>query len=120
MTGTARHSIPGAAAVPGEDGRRGSRAAGATHPRRFVALLYVIELVDQLTGNRLDRDGIRPLAADGLWGIVFSPLLHAGWAHLVANTVPALVLGFLVTAGRHVAVVGPPPSSGCSAASAPG
>ena len=63
----------------------------------FVVLLYLIELVDQLTGHSLDRNGIRPLQTDGLWGIVFSPLLHANWAHLVANTLPALVLGFLVT-----------------------
>ncbi|MDD4868140.1 MAG: rhomboid family intramembrane serine protease, partial [Mycobacterium sp.] len=37
------------------------------------------------------------LDADGLWGIVFAPVLHASWAHLVANTVPLLVLGFLMT-----------------------
>lgn len=63
----------------------------------FVALLYLIELLDQLSGHSLDRNGIRPLEADGLKGIIFAPLLHGGWAHLFANTVPALVLGFLVT-----------------------
>ena len=63
----------------------------------FVVLLYLIELVDQLTGHSLDGNGIRPLERNGLWGIVFAPLLHANWAHLLANTVPALVLGFLVT-----------------------
>jgi len=63
----------------------------------FVVLLYVMELVDQLTGHSLDRDGIRPLETDGLWGIILAPLLHANWAHLIANTGPALVLGFLVT-----------------------
>ncbi len=63
----------------------------------FVAVLYLIELVDQLAGHRLDRNGIQPLHSDGLWGIAFAPLLHADWTHLVANTVPALVLGFLVT-----------------------
>ncbi len=63
----------------------------------FVAVLYIIELVDQLSRHSLDRNGIRPLEADGLWGIVFAPLLHANWQHLAANTVPALVLGFLVT-----------------------
>ena len=63
----------------------------------FVALLYLVEVVDQLSGHALDRNGIRPLETDGLSGIVFAPLLHADWAHLLANTVPALVLGFLVT-----------------------
>ncbi|BBX72656.1 rhomboid family intramembrane serine protease [Mycobacterium shinjukuense] len=63
----------------------------------FVVLLYLIELIDQLSGNRLDVNGIRPLETDGLWGIIFAPLLHANWAHLMANTVPLLVLGFLMT-----------------------
>jgi membrane associated rhomboid family serine protease len=63
----------------------------------FVTLLYVVELFDQLGDHQLDRNGIRPLETDGLWGIIFAPLLHASWQHLMANTVPALVLGFLVT-----------------------
>ena len=62
----------------------------------FVVLLYVVEVIDQLSNNRLDQDGIRPLEADGLWGVLWAPFLHGGWDHLVANTVPALVLGFLV------------------------
>lgn len=63
----------------------------------FVALLYLVEVIDVISGHRLDENGIRPLETDGLSGIVFSPLLHADWAHLVANTGPALVLGFLMT-----------------------
>ncbi|MFV8320370.1 rhomboid family intramembrane serine protease [Mycobacterium sp. 23] len=70
---------------------------GATTIITFVALLYVVELIDQLSGGRLDRNGIRPLTTDGLWGIVFAPVLHANWQHLIANTVPMLVLGFLMT-----------------------
>jgi membrane associated rhomboid family serine protease len=63
----------------------------------FVALLYIVEVVNQLDNDRLDQYGIRPLETDGLWGILFAPLLHANWQHLMANTGPALVLGFLVT-----------------------
>jgi membrane associated rhomboid family serine protease len=63
----------------------------------FVALLYLLEMVDQVTGHALDRNGIRPLETDGLKGILFAPLLHADWGHLLANTGPALVLGFLVS-----------------------
>ncbi len=77
--------------------RRSGWVVGGATIISFVALLYVAELVDQLSGHRLDENGIRPLEGDGLWGIVFAPLLHANWAHLAANTGPALVLGFLVT-----------------------
>ena len=62
----------------------------------FVTLLYLVELVDTLDRNRLDGYGIRPREVDGLDGIVFAPLLHHGWGHLVANTVPLLVFGFLI------------------------
>ncbi|MGE2691249.1 rhomboid family intramembrane serine protease [Mycolicibacterium pulveris] len=63
----------------------------------FVVLLWLIELWDSLTGHRLDDNGIRPLESDGLTGILFAPLLHSDWDHLIANSVPALVLGFLMT-----------------------
>lgn len=63
----------------------------------FVALLYVIEAIDVVMNHSLDQDGIRPLETDGLWGVLWAPLLHGGWPHLIANTVPALVLGFLMT-----------------------
>ncbi|MGD9622692.1 MAG: rhomboid family intramembrane serine protease [Mycolicibacterium sp.] len=63
----------------------------------FVVLLWLIELVDALSGHRLDSNGIRPLETDGLTGILVAPLLHSNWEHLIANTGPALVLGFLMT-----------------------
>jgi membrane associated rhomboid family serine protease len=62
----------------------------------FVALLYAVELVDTLMGHRLDEGGVRPREADGLDGILFAPLLHYGWGHLIANTLPLLVFGFLI------------------------
>lgn len=73
----------------------------------FVGLLYAVELVDTTLGGRLDRAGIRPRETEGLDGILFGPVLHAGWGHLLANTVPLLVLGFLILlagVGRWLAV----------------
>jgi membrane associated rhomboid family serine protease len=62
----------------------------------FVVLLYVIEGVDILTGHDLDRvAGIRPRSIAGLDGVAFAPLLHAGWPHLLGNTLPVIVLGLL-------------------------
>lgn len=64
----------------------------------FVALLWAIELADTLADHRLDDYGVQPRSDEGLLGIALAPLLHAGWGHLAANTLPALVLGFLVLA----------------------
>jgi membrane associated rhomboid family serine protease len=65
----------------------------------FTGVLYIIEAVDTLLGGALDYDGIWPRRLDGLSGILWAPLLHHGWEHLVANTIPVLVLGFFVLAG---------------------
>ena len=94
----------------GITGRTGNPRTPATQPKKrprwmvggaailtFVALLYLVELIDQLSRHSLDVNGIRPQTTDGLWGIIFAPVLHANWQHLAANTVPLLVLGFLVT-----------------------
>jgi membrane associated rhomboid family serine protease len=62
----------------------------------FVVVLWVIEFVDAAMGNDLDQYGVQPREDEGLLGILFAPLLHGGWDHLAANTVPALVLAFLV------------------------
>ncbi|WP_082950236.1 MULTISPECIES: rhomboid family intramembrane serine protease [unclassified Mycobacterium] len=85
---------PGA---PAGQAKRPTWMVGGATILTFVALLYLIELIDQLTRHSLDENGIRPLEADGLWGIVFAPVLHANWQHLMANTIPLLVLGFLMT-----------------------
>lgn len=73
----------------------------------FVAVLWLLEGFDAvLLGGSLDQEGVRPRTDDGLLGVLFAPFLHAGFAHLVANTVPVLVLGYLVLAsglGRGLA-----------------
>lgn len=81
----------------GANGRRSTWGAAAVWSIGFVLLLWVVEIIDQvLFGERLDYEGIRPGSSDGAIGILFAPLLHGGWGHLVANTGPVLVLGFLI------------------------
>lgn len=64
----------------------------------FIALLYAIEAWDAVDSRDLDMAGIEPREVDGLDGILWAPLLHAGWDHLISNTLPLLILGFLVLA----------------------
>ena len=78
----------------------------ALAPLILVAILWLAEIVDAVSDEQLDRFGIQPREADGLTGIVLAPFLHAGFGHLMANTVALLVLGLLValTAGRFWSV----------------
>lgn len=66
--------------------------------RDSVILTWIVSLVNILIlGNGLGRLlGIRPRRLIGLLGIVFSPLLHRDIGHLIANTLPFLVLGWLI------------------------
>jgi membrane associated rhomboid family serine protease len=59
----------------------------------FVAVLWAILLVDELTSLDLRGFGVRPGAAEGLVGLLTMPLLHGGFVHLLKNTLPTLTLG---------------------------
>ena len=58
--------------------------------------MWVLEVVDTLADHSLDQYGIEPRDADGLVGIVAAPFLHAGFDHLVSNTVPFVVMGLAI------------------------
>ena len=78
----------------------------AAYTAGFVALLWVIEIIDAAAGNDLEQYGVQPRTDEGLLGILFAPVLHGGWGHLSANTVPVLVMMFLVLVsgiGRGIA-----------------
>jgi membrane associated rhomboid family serine protease len=40
--------------------------------------------------------GIKPRTVEGLIGIALSPFLHAGWGHLISNSIPLFILTFLI------------------------
>ena len=63
----------------------------------LLGVLWALELVDALfLGQQLNSLGIVPRTLPGLKGIVFAPLLHGGFAHLAANSLPLFLLGGLV------------------------
>jgi len=59
----------------------------------FVALIWVIQLWNWGLNLGLARFGVRPREWAGLPGILLAPLLHGGFSHLIANSLPLLVLG---------------------------
>ncbi len=63
----------------------------------FVAAIWAIEVIDRVLGGiNLQSNGINPREVRGLDGILWAPLLHSGWRHLISNTFPFIVLGGLV------------------------
>ncbi|MFB8247975.1 rhomboid family intramembrane serine protease [Streptomyces sp. NPDC055952] len=61
----------------------------------WIALLWLLEAVDAVTGHFFDRFGVTPREPSELVDVVPSAFVHFGFAHLLANTLPLLVLGFL-------------------------
>jgi len=62
-----------------------------------LAIMWVVEIVDLVVD--LDQFGIRPRMLDGLDGVLWSPFLHFGFGHLIANTIPFVILSALVIVG---------------------
>nr|WP_120953546.1 rhomboid family intramembrane serine protease [Arthrobacter oryzae] len=78
--------------TPGARARTGLVVVGS-----FVVLLYLIEILNTALFHSLNRTfGLRPRNLDGILDIFTFPLLHSSLAHLMSNTLPLIIFGFLV------------------------
>lgn len=62
----------------------------------FTLLIWIVFLFEWVLGARWSYLGVLPRHEDGLWGILFSPMLHGDWGHLLSNTPPLFALTFLL------------------------
>ncbi len=61
---------------------------------RVIALLWAIEIIDRVFFNSgLEIYGIHPRQFDHWEGLIFAPLLHGSWSHLIGNSISLIVLG---------------------------
>jgi membrane associated rhomboid family serine protease len=83
------------------------RANGLLLVVAMIALMWVTEVLDVVAGHRLDNYGIHPRDVGGLPEVLSAPFLHAGFAHLISNTVPFAIMGAAIALGglARVAVV---------------
>ena len=65
-------------------------------PIRLALLMLLFFLVSRYLDLDLNFLGNRPRSLEGLAGILFAPLIHAGWLHLISNLSPLLFLGTMV------------------------
>lgn len=64
----------------------------------FAAIFWLIYIIDTfvMPNYYLNQYGIIPRDLIGLRGILLAPFLHGNFNHLVGNTIPFLILGWLV------------------------
>jgi membrane associated rhomboid family serine protease len=65
----------------------------------FIGLIWAVFLLSRFLPGITDY-GLLPRSAKGLIGIGTMPFLHAHLGHIVANTIPLLVLLFLLAGSR--------------------
>lgn len=65
-------------------------------PILFVAFIWIIHLFQVATNIDLGFLGVRPQSIEGLKGILFAPLIHADFQHLLSNSIPLLMLGIMI------------------------
>ncbi len=61
-------------------------------PAIFIFTIWLIFIIDISLDLDLFYWGLYPRKISGLWGILFSPLLHGSLKHIIANTIPILIL----------------------------
>ena len=68
----------------------------------WLVLLWVLEALDAVLLGALDGFGVSPRVIAELPQVLTAPFLHCGFEHLMANSLPFLVLGVLARmAGRR-------------------
>ncbi|MFJ4693020.1 rhomboid family intramembrane serine protease [Streptomyces sp. NPDC088766] len=80
---------------PAPPSRRARARDAAVLVAGWVALLWVLEIIDAVSGHALDSYGISPREFGELRDVVPAAFLHFGFDHLAANSLPLLVMGFL-------------------------
>lgn len=63
----------------------------------IIAILWGVQILNTFLDGQLNYyGGIHPQSSSGLTGIFLAPFLHGSYAHLVANIVPLISLGWLI------------------------
>jgi membrane associated rhomboid family serine protease len=62
-------------------------------PLIFLALMWLVKIIEHLLDFRLVIFGVFPRTVEGLPGILFSPFIHGDWKHLINNSLPIAILG---------------------------
>lgn len=62
----------------------------------IVSLLFIIEIINALTGRSLGQFGIYPRQLHSLPGLLTAPFIHGNLVHLLSNAIPLAIFSFLL------------------------
>ncbi len=65
-------------------------------PLLFPVILWIVHLISFVFHIDFTRMGILPRNLAGLLGIITSPMVHGDFSHLISNTVPLVILGWII------------------------
>lgn len=66
-------------------------------PLILVGILWIVHIIKITTSIPIGYYGIFPREVSGLRGIVFAPMIHGDFQHLISNSVPMLVLTTIIS-----------------------
>ncbi len=93
MSVTSPTKRPAAAKTPG---KHEQQREGIQLLLVIVAVMWLVEVINAIDSQQLDNDGIYPRSVSHLWGIFTAPFLHAGFPHLISNTIPLVFMGVFI------------------------
>jgi membrane associated rhomboid family serine protease len=85
---------------PDRQTRRAARARerieGVQLLAAIVAVMWLVEVINTIDSNRLDRDGIYARSFSHVWGIFTAPFIHVSFQHLISNSIPFIFMGLII------------------------
>jgi len=65
-------------------------------PLSFPAILWIVHSISVLLNIDFSNLGLLPRNWPGIIGIITAPLIHANYSHLISNTFPLIISGWVI------------------------
>lgn len=65
-------------------------------PLLFPFALWIVHLLSLILNEDFTKLGLLPRKPTGLLGIITAPLVHGDYSHLISNTIPLIILGWII------------------------
>jgi membrane associated rhomboid family serine protease len=73
------------------------QAEGVRVVLAMAAVMWVVEVINSLDHDALDRDGgIYARNLGKIWAVFTAPFLHVSFSHLIDNTIPFIIMGVII------------------------